>query len=174
MHDHMEAPNTRLERYITMLLLPLAGAAGAWLVRTVLAAAPGQPHPREFLALGLLLGLVFYLAWLLWALSTVRYALQEDRLVVSQGWRRVSIPLEGILHLYRWRRRWSWAGHAQRDLRVDEVDLFPTLWLGRSEATWVVHGHDLDGRLRAVAMRPSAALLAYLRELSRHDSERAG
>ncbi|HLN63196.1 MAG TPA: hypothetical protein VK464_16795 [Symbiobacteriaceae bacterium] len=173
MHDHCERPNTRLERYITIGVLPLAAGAAGWLVRAI-AGTPSQPHPREFLGIALLAGLLLYTAWLLWALSTVRYRLEDDQLVLTQAWSRVALPLDRVEHLYRWRRRWSWAGHAQRDLQVDEVDLFPTLWVGRSEATWVVLGDDWKGKRRAVAMRPSAALLAFLRERVRHETERAG
>jgi hypothetical protein len=173
MHDVAERPNNWLERITAVITLAAVAAGGAWLGLRI-GRAPGEPHPFEFMGLSMAALLVLYLAWLLWALATLRYTLHADRLLIVQGFRRTEVPLDGAVRLVRWRKRWSWAGHAQRDLGVGEVELYPPLWVGRSEATWVVCWQQVTGRRRAAAIRPSAALLAGLRELSRHENGLAG
>lgn len=171
MHGHREAPDTRLERYLIIALLIAIFLGGDRLVLLIFADLE-RVHTAEFVGLALLAGLALYLLSLLLSLVTVRYTVTDDRqLVVRQGLRRVVIELSGDVHLHRWRSRWGWSGGATRDLGVEEIDLFPPLWLFRGGRAWVVIGNTPKGRRRAVALRPSPRLLTLLKE---HVPERRG
>ncbi|MFZ5827946.1 MAG: hypothetical protein ACOY94_26880 [Bacillota bacterium] len=171
MHGHREAPDTRLERYLLIALL-IAILLGADRLVLLIYSDLERVHTAEFIGLALLAALALYLLLLLLSLATVRYTLTDDgQLVLRQGLRRVVIELSGEVHLHRWRSRWGWSGGATRDLGVDEIDLFPPLWLFRGAGAWVVIGRTPKGARRAVALRPSPRLLSLLKE---HVPERWG
>lgn len=171
MHGHREAPDTRLERYLIIALLIAILLGGDRLVLLIYSDLE-RVHTVEFIGLALLAGLGLYLVGLFLSLATVRYTLTDDgQLVVRQGLRRVVIELSGEVYLHRWRSRWRWSGGAVRDLAVEEIDLFPPLWLFREGGAWVVIGKTPKGSRRAVALRPSPRLLALLKE---HVPERRG
>ncbi len=159
---HQEQPDTRVERYLCLAGMALAFLAGDQLVLRIVR-EPAVPHTLHFLGLGLLLWLSLYLLWLLVTLRTVRYAFSGDELILRQGWRRLAIPLGEGIQLCRWRNRWAWAGAAERDLGVSEVELFPPLWFGRSHSVWVVRYPGPDGERRAAAFHPSPELLVLLK-----------
>lgn len=163
MHRHQEAPDTRLERYLTIALWIAILLAGDQLVLRILSDEEG-PHTGEFIGLALLVGLALYLGLLFLHLVTVRYTVADGQLIFRQGWRQVVIDLDREISLHRWRSRWAWSGGASRDLPVEEIDLFPPLGTFRQGAVWVVVGDTPSGDRQAVALRPSPRLLALLKE----------
>jgi len=174
MNHSTETPNTLAERLICVAALAGALAIAAWLTPPLLTDLDGQ-HTVRFVALALLLGLSAYLLWLLLALSTVRYTLTSDWLLLRQGlFGRAEIPLGPETHLHRWRWRWGWSGNAERDLGVEDIALFPAGPLLRGRATWVALYRRPDGQSRAAAFRPSPALLEAVRARVRESGPAAG
>ncbi|MDF2627349.1 MAG: hypothetical protein K0R39_1180 [Symbiobacteriaceae bacterium] len=170
MQTYQEAPDIRWDRVFAIIVIVGSLGGIGWLVWRVAASrSQGASHPVEFMALALLMGLLFYFAWLVLALSTVRYVLHDDRLVLRQVRQRAEVPLTGETHLYRWRQRWTWEGAVQRDLKVDALHLFPPFWLWREAEIWVLHcgGH-------AYAFRPSPQLLRQIKARVRHTGAQAG
>ncbi|MFZ5814709.1 MAG: hypothetical protein ACOY93_05350 [Bacillota bacterium] len=170
MHRHQEVPDTRLERYLIILLLIGMLLVGDRLVARILSDLD-RPHTVEFLALAFLAVLALYLLILFLHLLTARYTLTEGQLICRHGWTRVALDLHGGLHLHRWRSRWAWSGGASRDLGVEELNIIPALGLLRQGSLWVVVGEEPGGVYRAVALRPSPRLLALLKGLA---AERLG
>jgi hypothetical protein len=163
-----ETPATHIERGVCIGVIIIATAGMVWLgVRT--AGDLDRNHTPEFLGLALLAGLLLYLGWLLWALWTVHYELDGDRLRLRQGPFHAEVALDQGTHLHRWRGRWMWEGGAQRDLSVTAIALFPPFWLGRSSDTWVVQRSD-----KAIAIRPSAELLSEIKSRVRQAGSVAG
>lgn len=174
MNQHTEAPNTLAERLLCAAAMAGALATAAWLVPPLLTDLDGN-HTVRFVALAMLLGLSLYLLWLLLALSTVRYTLTPDRLLLRQGLLgRAEIPLGPETHIHRWRRRWGWSGNAERDLGVEEIALFPAGPVLRGQSTWVALYRRPDGQLRAAAFRPSATLLEGVRARVKESESAAG
>lgn len=163
MRHHQERPETRLERYVAIAGIVVSLVAGDRLILSVVR-GPDLIHTWRFMGLGLILALVVYLGWLLWALSTVRYIMAAERFVLGQGRRTIVIDLGRGAQLYRWRVRWGWNGAAQRDLDVEEVAMMPPFWLWQGPAVYVLRYSDEQGEQRAVALRPSPQLLSLLRE----------
>lgn len=168
MEIYQEAPETRWDRVFAIIVMVGSLAGIGWLIWRV-AHTPGRSHPVEFMASGLLLGLLLYFAWLVQALSTVTYALHGDLLLLRQGTARAEVPLTREAHLYRWRQRWSWDGAVQRDLQVESLRLFPPFWLWRESEIWVLHAKG-----RAYAFRPSHRLLGEIKARVRHSGAQAG
>lgn len=166
---YQEAPEIRWDRVCCVGVM--AGALGllGWMTWRIAGDMDAPSHALEFVAAALALGLLLYFAWLTWALTTVRYILHGDRLVLRQALSLAEIPLTPETHLYRWRHRWVWDGALQRDLNVAAVRLFPPFWVWREEAIWVLAGRD-----QAVAFRPSPRLLAELKSRVRHTTTLAG
>lgn len=163
MRHYQERPANRLEKYAAIAGIALSLVAGDRLVLAVVR-EPDMVHTWRIMGLGLILALVLYLGWLLWALSTVRYILTEDRLVLRQCHRTTVINLNKAGQLHRWRARWVWSGTAQQELGVEEVAMMPPVWLWRGPAAHVLRYRDEQGEQRAVALRPSPQLLSRLRE----------
>ena len=159
---YLERPQTRLEQYVIGTLLLAVFVAAGWLVVRI-RATPGAAHPLEFTGLFLLLALAAYLGLVTHELLTVRYVLVGHQFTVAQGRRTVNLDLRRPIRLHRWLRRWDGNGSAAAELEVADVEWFPPVVLART-ACWVVVGRAPDGRLRAVALRPSPRLLALLRE----------
>ncbi|HYF92830.1 MAG TPA: hypothetical protein VD969_11355 [Symbiobacteriaceae bacterium] len=168
MDFHHESPDTRWDRVFCIGGAAAAAAVLGWLIWRV-KASPDHVHTLEFIALALLAGLALYFAWLIYALSTVRYVVQDNRLLLQQAWSRLEVPLTAGTHLYRWRYRWTWDGGAQRDLGVEILHLFPPFWMWRENEIWVLHAAG-----KAVAFRPSPRLLADLKARVRHAGALAG
>lgn len=163
-----EAPNTWAERSFCMAAAAGALAGMVWLSIRI-AGALDRNHTPEFVAMALLIGLLLYLGWVLLALWTVRYSLAGGKLLLEQGPVKTEIPLGRQAHLHRWRSRWMWEGGAQKDLGVSAVAFFPPLWLLRGKEIWVLqHGE------KAVAFRPSAKLLAAIKQRVREPGARTG
>ncbi|MFB5084340.1 hypothetical protein [Symbiobacterium thermophilum] len=161
---YLERPDTRAEQYLVGALLAAVCLAAGWLVVRI-RSTPGAAHPLEFTGLFLLLALAAYLGHAGYELSTVRYALRDQRFRVAQGRRAVELDLRQPLRLHRWLNRWDGSGAAAAELGVAEVEWYPPVALVRT-ACWVVVGHDPAGLCRAVAVRPSPHLLALLREMA--------
>ncbi|HYF80481.1 MAG TPA: hypothetical protein VD973_25510 [Symbiobacteriaceae bacterium] len=168
MEMYQEAPETRWDRVFAIIVMAGSLAGIGWLIWRV-TQAPGRSHPVEFMAAGLLIGLLLYFVWLVQALNTVKYTLHGDVLLLSQGRMRAEVPLTRETHLYRWRQRWSWEGAVQRDLNVDAFRLFPPFWLWRESEIWVLHTGG-----RAYAFRPSPRLLGEIKARVRHTGAQAG
>ena len=158
---HRERPDTRIELYLVVGLLVAAFAGAGWLVARIRTAA-GAPRPLEFAGLLLLLVLGVYLCLLAYELRTVCYLLGEQELRVAQGRRSVTIDLSRPMRLHRWLNRWNGEA-APRELGGAAVEWYPPVAVVRT-GTWVVVGQDMEGRRRALALRPSPRLLALLRE----------
>lgn len=175
MESLRERPNTLAEKYLCVLGLALAFAGAAECGRRILTdPTPGRPHPFEFVGLALMAGWFLYLLWQLLILFTVRYELAERHLVLRQVPVALQVELTPDVHLHRWRRRWAWNGAPHPDLGVEEIGLFPPVWVGRSEATWVLVFPSRNGRIRAAAFRPSPALLERVRDLIRLSENAVG
>lgn len=170
---HQERPESRLERGVCITLAITAVLMGDRLILQI-SLQPFAMHLWRFVGLALLFGLLLYLGWLVWLLSTVTYAIDGARLLLSQGGHRQTVALDGSVHLYRWRSRWAWSGAPANDLGVGEIDLIPPLWLGRSPAVWVLLETKVTGERRAVAFRPSPALLGMVRAILREREDAAG
>lgn len=168
MEMYQEAPETRWDRVFAIIVMLGSLAGIGWLVWRVTQTTE-RSHPVEFMAAGLLLGLLAYFGWLVHALSTVRYILHDDILLLVQGKAKAEVPLTRETHLYRWRQRWSWEGAVQRDLNVDAIRLCPPFWLWRESEIWVLHSGG-----RAFAFRPSPRLLGEIKARVRHPGAQAG
>lgn len=169
MDAYVETPYTYPVRLLCMA--GVAGAAGGslWLWERIQGDLE-HPHPVEFMILAALAWLALYLLWQLLVLSTVRYRLEHDRLILRQGVSRLVIPLDGRVRLHRWRWGWAWSGGSQRDLGVEELALFPPLWIDRTSSTWVVAFPGANGGPRAVAFQPTPELLSRLKaKLREHE-----
>lgn len=172
MRDHQESPDTRIDRYICSALMVVLFLIGdRLLLKLKLNLFPEQPKPVEFLVLAFLAGLFLYLLWLLLSLFTVRYELADHHLILRQGLRRVTVPLDGSAQLHRWRNRWGWSDGARRDLGVEAIPCFPPVWFWRPSPVWVMAFRTERGEQRAVAFRPSAGLLALLRDRTREEAQ---
>lgn len=168
MENYQEAPDTRWDRVFCIGGMAASWAGAGWLAWRILGELE-KKHTVEFVSICLLLGLGLYLGFLIWPLSTVRYTLKGDRLILRQALSRREIPLTPETHLHRWRWRWSWDGGAQRDLRVESIQLFPPFWLGRSDEMWVLL---CDGK--ATAIRPTPRLLGEIKARVRQTGAMAG
>jgi len=166
MEMYQEAPETRWDRVFAIIVMAGSLAGIGWLIWRV-TQAPGRSHPVEFMAAGLLIGLLLYLVWQGQALKTQQRT--PPARVTPQGRMRAEVPLTRETHLYRWRQRWSWEGAVQRDLNVDAFRLFPPFWLWRESEIWVLHTGG-----RAYAFRPSPRLLGEIKARVRHTGVQAG
>jgi|GEM_PF-3407047 len=168
MEPYSEVPDTRWDRVFCIAGAAASLAGMGWLAWRVMGDLE-QVRTVEFIVMALLVGLFCYFMWLVLALSTVRYTLQGDRLVLQQAWSRLEVPLSPDVHLYRWRQRWSWDGGAQRDLNVESLRLFPPFWLWREEEMWVLQVHGV-----ATAIRPGPRLLSEIKARVRQAGGLAG
>jgi hypothetical protein len=160
---YQETPNLRLERTVCILTLTVALLLSDWLVGRIWG-NPNQEHLPEFVSIAALLALAGYMGWLIYCLSNVRYQMDDRALVIKWGFRNVEVQMNRVINLYRWRRRWMWTGTIQSETGVEEIDLFPPVWVGTArQATWVLVYEVSPGERRAVALRPSSALLARLK-----------
>jgi len=163
MSGYQETPNLRLERAICIVILVVAILLGDWLVGRVWGSSNQQYLP-EFVSIFALIVLAGYMGWLIYCLSKARYQMNDRALVIRWGRRRVEVPLNRVINLYRWRRRWMWTGTIQADTGVDGFELYPPFWVCTSrQSTWVLVYEVAPGERRAVALRPSSALLARLK-----------
>jgi len=158
-----EAPHTKPARTLCIGAAVVVLGAIAWAAYG-LAKSPDGTHLGRFLATALLLGLEFYLLWLIWTLSSVSYRLESGVLALAQGWQRLNVSRGQILHVHRWRHRWVWNGAAQTELGVEEIALFPPIWIGPPGTVWVVVYEVKDGERKAVALQPSPQLVGTLKE----------
>jgi len=163
MSEYQETPNLRLERTVCIVILIVAILLIDWLVGRVWG-SPNQAHLAEFVSIFGLLTLASYIGWLIHCLSKARYRMNDRDLVIQWGPRRVAVPMNRVVNLYRWRRRWMWTGTIQSETGVDEIDLFPPFWVGTArQSTWVLVYEVAPGERRAIALRPSTTLLAHLK-----------
>lgn len=163
MSVYHETPNVRLERIACIIILTVAFLLGDWLIGRVWG-SPNQEHLPEFLSIAALIALAFYMGWLIYCLSNARYQVDDQRLVIRWGFRSVEVPMNSVVNLYRWRRRWMWTGTIQAETGVEEIELFPPVWVEADrQATWVLVYEVSPSERRAVALRPSPVLLGRLK-----------
>ena len=160
---HAESPDTRPTRNLCMGGATLVLGGIVWVAYS-LYENPDGTHVGLFLTLALLLAVEFYLAWVIWVLSSVAYYVEDGTLSIAQGWQCLHVPRAQFLHMHRWRQRWIWNGVAQMELGVEEVALCPPVWVSQRGTVWVVVYEGDDGERKAVAIQPTPKLTGHLKE----------